>query len=130
MSSMTARFTLLSLVSALVLALSSLTAGAGVTLEADGARAASIGKISGLVLQNGRKVPGASVRLATSGGTLVDSTTTDITGRFGFTDLAPGNYNIFVSKFDNGAWFIGGGSVTVNADQTTSVTITLHPIFP
>jgi protocatechuate 3,4-dioxygenase beta subunit len=37
-------------------------------------------------------IAGATVRLYTSGGTLVASTTTDASGAYSFTNLAPGNY--------------------------------------
>jgi hypothetical protein len=91
-----------------------------------------LGKISGTVATDtGTKVAGASVFLVDSGGNTVASTTTNSKGRFGFSDVGPGNYTVSSAAFINGAIYGGSTPVTVTANGHAQVLVTLSIIaFP
>ncbi len=80
------------------------------------------GGIQGLVLSDeGLPVAGAQVALGTDG----DATTTDEQGRFTFSGVAPGSYQLFVQKL---GFQTIGRSISVQAGDVTEVEVTVSAI--
>jgi hypothetical protein len=79
------------------------------------------GSVSGTITyaSNGAGIEGATVKL-TQGGTEIDSTTTDASGDYDFTDVAAGDYYVNASKsgfWENAAAVTVTGGATATADM-------------
>lgn len=98
---------------------------AGATTTVNFALDPSPGTIAGTVTRSdtGMTLSGATIRIFQQS-ILIGSTLTDINGAYSFSDLAPGNYIVFVNKTGFQAQFIGA---IVSANSTTTVNFVLDP---
>lgn len=84
------------------------------------------GQITGTVVDSvgGNPIPGASVSIVNSSGTIITTVLTDPNGGFMAGGLAPDNYtvNVFANDFQNGT--VGA---LVSSGQTTPVSVSLEP---
>lgn len=97
--------------------------GATSTADFVVAPAAGTGSVAGAVLNGSMPIPGATVTLASDGGT-ERTAETDGEGAFGFTALEPGDYTVTVEPpegTDLAAGETDEKAVTVNADQEAEV---------
>ncbi|WP_438448238.1 carboxypeptidase regulatory-like domain-containing protein [Gorillibacterium sp. sgz5001074] len=87
----------------------------------------SAGAVTGSVLSGATGLPlaGATVVLQTAGGAVVGSTVTTAGGGYGFTNLAPGTYNLVVSLPDFTTTTV---PVTIPAGQTVTANVLLQPL--
>jgi large repetitive protein len=72
-------------------------------------------------------IPGTTVRLLDSTGATVGTTTTDASGAYQFTDLAPGSYRVVETQpagFNDGIDKPGSGTASTTVNDQISVTLT------
>ena len=84
------------------------------------------GAVMGLVTDaQGRAVPGASVKLVDAATNLAQSILTNVTGRYLFVDMAPGSFNLTISKMGFAKAQVMAQQVEVGRTLTIDVTLEL-----
>ncbi len=88
--------------------------------------AGTTGSITGVVTNSSTNAPISGAVVTATSPSQTATTKTDASGHFGFISLAPDTYNVTVSA-GNGHDAFALSGVTVQADQTQSVALTVSP---